>query len=349
MAVFVVTTSYAVLWIGRDRSANAQSALGGTSAIRGRVLAIDTDEPLGSLRVVLAPVDAGVAPRETTTDADGRYEFPGLPAGRYTVSAGGGGYLTQAYGQRRPLEPGQPRSVVDHAAAEGIDFRLTPMSGIGGRVTDQAGESIPNAKVFVLRPIYVAGQRRLTPVASTATDDSGRYRVANLASNGYYVCAMVREVRPTFDDGIEQNVGYASRCLSSTASATEARRLTVGVGEQIASADISLTRGRTATVSGTAVDSLGRPLLGQTVYLIEEIPVTASMAWGSEGALIARNGTFSVRNVPPGEHKLVVRYVVDEGGTNHLQEVGVVRVAVKGSDLHRQSCGHAKRRTCVRT
>ena len=40
-------------------------------------------------------------------DLSGRYAFPTLPAGRYTVSARKGGYLSLEYGQRRPFEPGR--------------------------------------------------------------------------------------------------------------------------------------------------------------------------------------------------------------------------------------------------
>ena len=44
--------------------------------------------------------------RSATTDAQGRWIIRSLPAGKYTVSATKGGYVTLNYGQRRPSRQG---------------------------------------------------------------------------------------------------------------------------------------------------------------------------------------------------------------------------------------------------
>ena len=58
----------------------------------------------------------------TTTDADGRYEFKELPAGRYNVHASKGSYVQLQYGQLRPFEPGKP--LEDSRGANGRESRL---------------------------------------------------------------------------------------------------------------------------------------------------------------------------------------------------------------------------------
>jgi len=83
-----------------------------TGKIRGRVLAVDTNAPLRRAQVTLLAGQLGVR-RFTTTDADGRYEFADVAEGRYTVTAGKGGYVTLQYGQRRAFEPGRQVSVAD--------------------------------------------------------------------------------------------------------------------------------------------------------------------------------------------------------------------------------------------
>ena len=64
---------------------------------------------------------ANVAPGNTqlpenrlvTTDASGRYEFTGLPAGRYNVTATKEATSACEYGQLRPFEPGKPVEILD--------------------------------------------------------------------------------------------------------------------------------------------------------------------------------------------------------------------------------------------
>jgi hypothetical protein len=62
--------------------------------------------------------------RVTTTDAEGRYEFLELPAGRFSVSVTKAGYVPLQYGQRRPFEAGTPVNVADGETVERIDFSL---------------------------------------------------------------------------------------------------------------------------------------------------------------------------------------------------------------------------------
>ena len=69
-----------------------------TATLRGHVIAGDSGQPLRRAQVRLdrldPPSEVAWAPgrdnRVTTTDADGRYEFANLPAGRSNVSASKG-------------------------------------------------------------------------------------------------------------------------------------------------------------------------------------------------------------------------------------------------------------------
>ena len=304
-----------------------------TAVIRGRVIAADTGRPLRRVRIAVSAPAILDQPRATNTSADGRYEIKDLPAGRYTVSAGRSGYLSLRYGQSRPLEQGKPLVVLDGQIVANVDFALPRMSVIAGRITDEAGQPMAGVRVFFLRPTYVDGQRRLASADSVVSDDAGQYRAVNLAPSAYYVFATLRQTWTIIEGGVEQVVGYTPTYFPGTPTATDARRVTLRVGEQVNNADFSMIRGRGATVSGRAFDSQGRPLGGETVYLGLETPGTGQKFNESSGPIVGGDGTFAIKNLAPGDYKLIMRYQGGEGATLHLQESASMRIAVNGTDL----------------
>ena len=160
-----------------------------TGKIRGRVLAADTNAPLRRAQVTLLAGQLGVR-RFTTTDADGRYEFADVAEGRYTVTAGKGGYVTLQYGQRRAFEPGRQVAVADGQDLTQVDIALPRGSVITGRITDEFGEPIAGAQVEVQRYQYTpGGQRRLTFAGAAAGSSRpticGEFRAYGLMPGEY--------------------------------------------------------------------------------------------------------------------------------------------------------------------
>jgi protocatechuate 3,4-dioxygenase beta subunit len=171
----------------------------GTATLRGRVVAADSGQPLRKAQVRAM---ANVAPGNTqlpenrlvTTDASGRYEFTGLPAGRYNVTATKGSYVSLQYGQLRPFEPGKPVEILDGQTIERIDFALPRGSIITGRVLDEFGEPISDVQVAAMRYQYTPAGRRLMPTGrQTTTNDIGEYRLSRWPRY-YYVSATFRAV-----------------------------------------------------------------------------------------------------------------------------------------------------------
>ena len=133
----------------------------GTGRIRGRVLQAGTGTPIRRAQVTLTGEQS--VQRLVTTDGNGRYEFSDLPAGRFTISAAKGGYLTLQYGQRRPFEPGRPVTLTDAQILGQVDLTLPRAGVISGRVIDRFGEPAVGADIVVERYQYSSdGQRRLT-------------------------------------------------------------------------------------------------------------------------------------------------------------------------------------------
>lgn len=70
-------------------------------------MSADTGAPIRRAQVRISSPDARES-RVAATDAQGRFEIKELPAGRYTVTASKGGFVSLQYGQRRPSESGTP-------------------------------------------------------------------------------------------------------------------------------------------------------------------------------------------------------------------------------------------------
>ena len=125
-----------------------------------------------------------VRPLSTTTDREGRFQVDGLEPGRYRISV-------QKAGFAMSLDAAPP---IDLGAGErrGIDVRLQRGAVIVGRVLDEAGEPLAEARVMAMRkmPANPAGARTypdlLRPAGPTAqTNDLGEFRLFSLPPGEY--------------------------------------------------------------------------------------------------------------------------------------------------------------------
>ena len=269
----------------------------GTAVLKGRVVAGESGKPLRRARITIrAPELGSESQRTTSTNLDGRYEFKDLPAARYRVSVTRGGYLGLDHGQRRPGEIGRPVQLADGQVLDKIDFALPRMSTITGRVTDESGEPIEGVRIFATRMMFFEGRRRLVPIGTSSiqTDDEGEYRISRLSPGNYYVMATTKETWTVTENGQDRLLGYMPTYFPGATTATEARRVTLAVGQAASAIDFSLMPGRAAKVSGTAVDSRQRPFA--RVSMSEEVRGLGFASFGAGPAVnVAADGTFTFR------------------------------------------------------
>jgi hypothetical protein len=300
---------------------NAQPKAAGTATIRGHVVAADTGQPLRKAQVRINSPELREN-RMTSTDADGKYEFKDVIAGRYTVNASKGSYVALQYGQLRPFEPGKPLEILAAQTIEKVDFTLPKGAVLTGRVLDEFGDPLPDAMVSVQRYQNMGGQRRLVPAGRTSmTNDVGEFRLFAVPPGQYYLSAALR---PMGMGDTDDRSGYAPTYFPGTTSIAEAQKVTVGLGQLVSDMNMTLMPMRVSRISGTAIDSQGRPMSG----MVMAMPRNESMfMMFGPPAQIKADGSFQIGGLAPGRYSLQVRGPMGDG------EGASADVTVSGDDV----------------
>jgi protocatechuate 3,4-dioxygenase beta subunit len=287
----------------------------GTGGVRGRVVATDTGTAVRRAQVRISGPDIGT--KTALTDAQGRYEFRDLPAGRFNVSVSKSGFVTMNYGQNRPFEPGRPIELVDTQKMDKADIALPRGSVLAGRVADEFGEAVAEAEVTAMRMQFSNGRRRLVPSGRNGTtNDLGQFRIYGLPPGEYYVSATLRNMQTMMLDfagggpggptSSNQNSGYAATYYPSTPTPAEAQRVALAVGQELGSIDIQLQPVKLAKISGNAIGSDGKPMSGAMVMLMPATRDAMQFMPGGTSRTDA-NGNFTLSSVTPGEYSLQVQ------------------------------------------
>jgi protocatechuate 3,4-dioxygenase beta subunit len=309
-----------------------EAARGGAASgiIRGRVVTTD-GRALSHADVRLF---AEGDPRQTMTaraNSDAQYEFREVPAGRYRLIAGKTGFGpvaadNQSADRRPPAIADIAVTLTDGERRENVDIPLLRWGTLSGRVLDERGDPLQGARVDVLRARFDAGRRRLMSAASSPalTDDLGRYRLSGLPPGQYIVSARVGDTQTT------DLPGYARAYYPGTTNPGQAQFVSIGLGQDQVGIDCTLSRTRTARISGTIVNAAGQREIVGSLTLSPSFQST-SVVDAPVGARIYGDGQFEFTNVPPGQY--LIR--ADRGRSNGWTEgeFGTLPVAVDGTDV----------------
>jgi hypothetical protein len=274
-----------------------------TGVVRGRVTSAN-GVPLRGAEVRVRDPN-GRDNRLVTTDEEGRFEVGNLMPGSWTVSAAKGGFLTQQYGQRGPFSA--PRTIA-LTAGQRVDanFMLQRGGAIAGRLFDEYGDPVAGARVQVHRLRYERGRRALLSAGvGDQTDDTGTFRLYALPPGEYYITAMMRAAGAS---GIVDVTVGAPTYYPGTSSLSEAQRLRLAPGEELAGIAFAMQAARPVTVSGVVVLASGAPARDTSIQLTTDdgnfgVGSGPVGNFGRTGA----DGAFTIPNVPPGNYKLQAR------------------------------------------
>jgi hypothetical protein len=307
----------------------------GTARIRGQVVAGDTGAPIRRAQVRAMSMEArggGV----TSTNTEGFFEIKDLPAGRYTIMATKGGYVSIQYGQRRPGEQGTPLELSDAQLADKVNFTMPRGGVIGGQITDDSGDPVSGTSVAALRYTFIGGTRRLVPAPSEGsndrTDDQGMFRLYGLPPGDYIVSATNRMgMFSQADVNNTEAEAYAPTYFPGTSSLAEAVRVPLGSGQQQTGTNFSLIIARLSRIKGRALNSRGEPAARGMVMMMPADSSIAPFALGiTSNAQVGADGAFQIPNVAPGRYNLSIRPM---GQSSATDEFGSLSITVGSEDI----------------
>ena len=261
----------------------------GTAVVRGRVTRADNGQPLRNVRLELAPsADTSGA---VFSDADGRFMFDRLPAGRYRLSAYKGGYVAVQTGQ--PWADGSQGPQVDVADGEVIDrvdLALVKAAVISGQVVDERGDEVSGASVRLMRQTWEEGYSYLNAARALQdrSDDRGEFRLFDVPAGSYVLAVVVND---------PSGSGPIAAYYPGTYSATDALPILIRPGQELGGMNVPLARTRRGSISGIVRRTDGDPLAGEIVEVFQR---------GSGGLRrsteVKPDGTYLIDGVRHGEY-----------------------------------------------
>jgi Carboxypeptidase regulatory-like domain len=162
------------------------------ATLEGRTLAPD-GSPLRKSTLTLRPVSTKPGepnqPYTTTSDAEGKFLFDGVEAGKYALSGKHVGYVNSSYGAKKPGNSPTTLTLGPGQHMRELEFTLVLQSIISGRVLDDDGDPVAGAPVQALRQAFLNGKRQIVPFSGGQTDESGVFKISNLVPGRYYLSA----------------------------------------------------------------------------------------------------------------------------------------------------------------
>jgi protocatechuate 3,4-dioxygenase beta subunit len=303
--------------------------------VSGVVSAADSGRPLEGALVELTHDSPGKSNKlQATTGPDGSFEFTNLAAGTFILAAGAPRYDQATY--RRSQAANAPvRHTLEAGQQVTASIVLLRLGSISGRIFDPFGDPVPGIGVFALEKRDVAGNLRLVRAGRLSpprlTDDLGQFRLSGLTAGEYYVLALSGGLTasPSFNIFAEVG-GFLPTYYPGTPSVADARRVPLGVGQDVSGLTLTVIPSTMYRVSGTVVDSKGEPLASAFVSIVpvDGPGLNATIAGRTQAFA---DGTFALSRVPPGTYVVQGRTSITTSAVPG--EYGWATVTVGQSDV----------------
>jgi hypothetical protein len=282
-----------------------------THKIAGVVVNSVTGAPLGEARVSIVDTKTRKSVAQQKTSEGGRFEFAGLPAGKFSLDGSKRGYISASYDQHEQYSTAivtGPELKTDE-----LVLRLNPVALIGGHVKDENGEPVRRAQVTLFMEDHRGGTERVNRLLSAQTDDLGYFDFSSLIPGTYFVSVSAvpwyavhaSTLRMGGESGrsgvsVGLDAAYPTTYYSSATEATNATQIVVKAGEH---PEIEVQMNPVPALhilfrtGDTGENGFRAPQLQKREFDTVE-PVQ------SNGAGSVENGIYELVGVPPGKYSV---------------------------------------------
>jgi len=322
-------------------------------------IAVDnhSGQPLANTTVSIAGVKTQTDSRSVVTGSDGRFQFAGLPAGKYSLVGKRHGYHAQAFDQHEQYS--SAIAVGTGQDASHLVFRLHPDAAIRGRIVDESDEPVPQMQIWLFSTRNNLGRRSTRRLNQTMSNDLGEYSFAHLEEGTYYLLAMGRPwyserpqtmhrimrnrnaedtapVSPEHQQIVEQedallDKAYPLTFFDNATDWTQASGIDLGPGDRF-TADFRVMTVPSASIRWNSPTTEQSPNRGRSVRVSvlarvfddELVPVHVNYGqW--------QNGWTSVSGIAPGRYVVQVRGEDTKASTQELDISGDMDIPATAS------------------
>jgi Carboxypeptidase regulatory-like domain len=312
----------------------------GKSTVAGKVLRKGTDEPIHFARVTLTSTAEEGTKWHAVAGTDGKFAIKDVPAGEYQLTVVRNGYVDEAYGARRALDPGVPLTVSAGKPADNLLFRMTPAGVITGHIRDENGEPLPGAHVAALLARFAEGKRTLLPVGGATVNDLGEYRLFGLPPGKYLLSAgfnsnvMVTDGFLNAEGNHEEREGLVTTYYPGTTDPAQAVGVNVEPGAETRSLDFSIQPAGVFHVRGHVLGVTSKDSrFGGAVMLKSANSRLTTMMPEKNAAISEKDGSFDIAEVAPGSYEIIAMEFTGETPRMAHKSVEVAAADVDGVEL----------------
>jgi Carboxypeptidase regulatory-like domain len=168
--------------------------------IAGTVVSKTDGRLLARARITVRDVKDAQKFQSLITSDNGRFEFDGLPAGKYSLTGAKRGFISAAYDQHDQFST----AIVTGAGldTETLTLKLAPDAVVTGKVLDEFGDPVRHAMVMLYYVDHSGGVDQIHQFRSAQTDDLGEYEMTPLIPGTYFLSANAKPwyaVHPSAD------------------------------------------------------------------------------------------------------------------------------------------------------